>query len=1281
MLSNKHFKKSSIILFSIVIAVLLTAGFFASKIEFEEDISKIIPANEKLQKLNLVFSKSSFLERLVVNISLADTLAEANPDKLINYAEDFVQELKSDKVAPFINEITYQISNNVMDEVFVSFYNNLPLFLTKEDYNVIDTLISEASIKKTIQKDYKTLISPASVVLKKFLLQDPLSLTPIALKKLQNLQFTDAYFIYNGYILTQNKKNLLLFISPANASSKTAKNAQLLNYIDQSIDLLAKKHNGEIKTEYFGGLAVAVSNASRIKNDVMVTITLSIILLAAFISYFVKIRFGTLLTFLPALFGAIVSLALLYFIKGKISSIALGVGSILLGIGVDYALYILSQIKNKATTITVVRQLSFPIIICSVTTAAVFYCLIYVKTDALHDLGLFMAFSVLGAALFSIIVLPHLITFYNKGEETTQETSQRKFVEWFSTFRFDKNKIIVGSVIVATIIFLFTSRLVEFDSDMLKMSYTPDKLKVAERNLNRISSASLKNVYLISSGKNLNEALVNNEKAYRIINDLKRKNVIKGFSSISSLLISDSAQVERIKIWNNYWTKDKKEKLKKNLIEKSRDYHFNENAFDGFYSMLDRNFTTLIPAESQKLRRLFLDNWIIDSDSSTLIINILKVDDSAKKKVYSAFAGNRNLILGDKQYLTNQLINTLKIDFNLLVDLSSYLVLLLLILALGRIELGLITFIPIMISWIWTLGIMGIWGIKFTIFNIIISTLIFGTGVDYCILIMRGLQQEYSVGKKNLHMFKSGIFLSAATTIIGVGVLLFAQHPSLHSIALLPIIGFLSVVLITFTIEPLFIKWLMLDKKKKGTYPITILTLVYTIFAYTYFLSGCFALSVTGFLFFYTIPISRKAKEKLFHSALKMFCKSMIYVMVNVKKKVINEHSEDFNKPAVIICNHQSVLDILLMLMLSPKIILLTNDWVWNSPLFGKVVQFAQFYPVSSGIETSIPLLEAKVKEGFSIAVFPEGTRSVDARINRFHKGAFYIAEKLNLDILPIMFHGTKDTIKKGELSVRNGSLTVKIYERIHPTDVNYGSTYSDRTKSICKFYRNEFQKLRYELETPDYFKDKLIKNYIYKETILEWYLRIKLKIENNYKFFDELIPKDANVTDIGCGYGFLSYMLCFTSQYRNITGIDYDQHKIDTANNCFSKNQNINFICADVKNHNLPKSDVFIMFDVLHYLPYNHQEQLIERCIENLNENGTIIIRDANSSLANKHFYTKVTEFFSTRLGFNKTGQNKMYFIPRDFILNLAEKNNVDVQLLDNAKITSNEMFILKKN
>ncbi|MCK4639283.1 MAG: 1-acyl-sn-glycerol-3-phosphate acyltransferase, partial [Bacteroidales bacterium] len=464
--------------------------------------------------------------------------------------------------------------------------------------------------------------------------------------------------------------------------------------------------------------------------------------------------------------------------------------------------------------------------------------------------------------------------------------------------------------------------------------------------------------------------------------------------------------------------------------------------------------------------------------------------------------------------------------------------------------------------------------------------------------------------------------------------------------------------------------------------PVTFYNFFISIFTLIVFLLGCLIMMVLLPVFF-ILPLKKKNKKLMVNYLIMLFCRIIVYINITIRKTLINYNSSTLKEPAIIISNHQSHLDLVLLLMLHPKIIVLTNDWVWNNKFYGLIVRYVDYYPVIEGYEKSVELIRKKVKDGYSILVFPEGGRSETGKIKRFHKGAFYLADKLNLEILPVIIHGSGHCLTRGEVFLRSGRITVKIYDRINLNDGKYGNTYLLQAKSIAKFYRKEYDKLKLEDETPAYFRERLIKQYIYKGPILEWYLKIKLKLEKNYALFNELIPVKASIVDIGCGYGFMSYMLGFLSHERNIIGIDYDGYKIEIANNCISDNQilkdRIKFIYADVVDYPFKNSDVFILSDVLHYMPEEKQEILIKKCIENLNKDGLIIIRDADRNLRKRHRGTEYTEFFSTRFGFNKMKYKKLFFVSENKITDFISKYNMNVKIIDNTKFTSNLIYIVK--
>jgi 2-polyprenyl-3-methyl-5-hydroxy-6-metoxy-1,4-benzoquinol methylase len=290
------------------------------------------------------------------------------------------------------------------------------------------------------------------------------------------------------------------------------------------------------------------------------------------------------------------------------------------------------------------------------------------------------------------------------------------------------------------------------------------------------------------------------------------------------------------------------------------------------------------------------------------------------------------------------------------------------------------------------------------------------------------------------------------------------------------------------------------------------------------------------------------------------------------------------------------------------------------------------------------------------------------------------MAEQLGADIRPLLIHGSGNLIPKGELYVDKGIMTLKFLPRITTDNTKFGTTYSERTKQISKYFKQEYASLSAELETPAYFRRRLISNYLFKGPVLEWYMRVKVSLEKNYEPFEKLIPKQATVLDLGCGYGFLCYMLHFLSADREITGVDYDEEKIATANHCYSKNEKINFFHCDITLYEIDKKyDIIIIADVLHYLTAEQQILMLQKAFASIMPGGAVIVREGNKDMAERHKGTQLSEFFSVKLlGFNKS-QNDLNFMSGETIRHEADKFGLDVEIVDDTKFTSNVIFVIR--
>ena len=1115
-------------LLSIVLSLLFLfmCGFFASKIKFEEDITRIIPKNDKSDVTAKVLQQLKFSDKITVII---EKDKDGTIDDLSALATVFLDSIHS--CNQYINTIQGKVDEENIQETFDFVYNNLPLFLEDKDYVTLENKINKDSIKVQVQNNYRTLISPTGIIAKDFILNDPLGFSFIALKKLQQLSIGDDFKLHDGFVITKDESKILLFINPKLSGSETEKNTLFVDELNKIKETLNKEFKGKSTIDYFGSSLIAVANAKQIKNDIMTTIIISMTTLMLILILFYKRIVIPIIIFIPTIFGVLFALASLFFLKNTISAISLSVGAVLIGITIDYSLHILTHYKHNGDVAVLYKDITKPLIMSSSTTAIAFLCLLFVNSEALKDLGVFAAICVIISAFFSLLLIPHL---YKPNNST--KITKSNLLDKTAAFSFHHNKVLIVASLIIVIISFFTFSKVGFNNNLSDLNFIPKEIKAVEAKLEGATNLTSKSIYLASYGNSIEEVLKNNNTLFNDLNRYKSKEEILNFSSIGGIVLSKEAQLEKINKWNLFWSNSRKEEVKINLISSGSAIGFKPTSHENFYALLNKVFKPIGFQDYVKVKAFFLDEFISYKNNFYTVSSVVKVSNEQRDKFVSSISKEKNVIAIDRQHMNETFLGKLKDDFSSLVNYSIIAVVLILFLFFRKVELVAISVIPILITGIVTTGIMGVLGIQLNIFSTIVCTLIFGHGVDFSIFMTSALQKEYTYGKNELATYRTSILLAVITTILAIGALIFAEHPALKSISSVSLIGVFSALIITFIFYPILFKFCISNRAQKGKSPITLRLLIHSTISFVYYGLGGFLLSVVGQFVIAIFPIDRDKKMMWFRKAMSGFMKSVLYTNPFVKKKVINLNSETFDRPSIIISNHTSFLDTLAVGMLSPKIIFLVNDWVYNSPIFGRAVKLAGFYPVSQGLEGGIAHLQKKIDEGYSLMIFPEGSRSDSNAMNRFHKGTFYLAEQFKIDILPVYIHGNSETLPKGDHIIYDERITVKIGDRIVFDDEKFGTNYSERTKKISFHVKSEFGRLREQLEDENYFKNKLFLSFLYKEQDVVNAIKKDFQLNKSiYHKLNQHITNDASIIHLANDYGQLDILLTLQQPKRKI--------------------------------------------------------------------------------------------------------------------------------------------------
>lgn len=138
----------------------------------------------------------------------------------------------------------------------------------------------------------------------------------------------------------------------------------------------------------------------------------------------------------------------------------------------------------------------------------------------------------------------------------------------------------------------------------------------------------------------------------------------------------------------------------------------------------------------------------------------------------------------------------------------------------------------------------------------------------------------------------------------------------------------------------------------------------------------------------------------------------------------------DFGQPMVVVANHQSLFDVpVLMIAGSKPFSFVAKKELFEFPVFGRALPLVGCVPIDRTDRTnaakSLDSAARHVREGHPLVMFPEGTRSSDGRLLPFRKGAFFLAQKARVPVLPVGIVGTRQVLPRDKLLVSPGVVEV----------------------------------------------------------------------------------------------------------------------------------------------------------------------------------------------------------------------------------------------------------------
>lgn len=659
--------------FAVVFAALVA---LAATLRYNEDIMDFLPITEEERAALDAYQSQDAAAQLVL---------------IIDGGEEDRRYDALDEIEVLLSAQGYQLSLE-MDptEQIAELYAQLPCLIADSVYDRFDSLFTPEAVRAALLRDRTILNTPGSSFLAPAIQNDPLGLV-----QLPSFQTSLA-----------SSKNYAFLESPY-GGTETQKNAALVDSLQAATEAIAASFP-ELNIRWTGAPVIAVGNARRIKTDTLLCISLSAVLIILLLAYAFPRRRDICLILLSVSVGWVTGMAVLHMITPAVSAVVLGIGSVLIGIAVNYPLHLLVHQRYTSSVRQTLDEVLSPLIVGNITTVGAFLTLVPMQATALRHLGIFASAMLVGTILFCLFVLPHLMS----ADPTRIREIKFPFVHRTSSSAHCPLYIVHFTLFLCTILaglYLWLCPYDRFDS-----------------NLNHIN-------YMTAQQREDMSAF-----------DVKT---------------DDAAR------WADYWSSHDPQALIATIRNEAAAAGFRPEAFQPFYDHLTS----------------------VGKDATTISVGGLMAKISER--------------LSD--------------NFDYIGACCSLIVFIFLWISFKRFSLALIAFVPMALSWIWILAIMQLCSLQFNIVNIILATFIFGQGDDYTIFIVEGILYERRTGKAILPQYRQSIILSALIMLIGIGILVFAVHPAMHSLGVVTLIGMAVVLLMAFTVPPfLYSKWQKISNNK-----------------------------------------------------------------------------------------------------------------------------------------------------------------------------------------------------------------------------------------------------------------------------------------------------------------------------------------------------------------------------------------------------------------------------------------------------------------------------------
>ena len=794
-------RQSVLVRWAFVLAVFILGLLSCLQLTINDNALDLLPGKAVRGDIMLL-QKMGLVDRLFITLSVSDELWQdpvTGTRILHQSAEKLGQYLVDSQQFSFV---LARLPKGYEFKLFESLWPSLPLLFDASDMQTLEQSTSALGMEKRLQKSFNLLNSPAGIALKKQVQRDPLGLVSQILQKLNYLRSEFSMGIDDGFFMSRDGRHCMIVAESLQSLTDSAGALAIQEILDTGYGLSL---GDGVEASVIGSLPHTLANNRIIRHDLRLLLPVATILLALLLGCTLKNIRALVVLGVPFL-AAPAAIGITAFVYGNLSGLALGFGIVLLGIAVDFSIHLyLALTKESGDAQEILQRLRKPVLSATLTTSAVFIVLLFSEVNSHRQMATLALCGVLLAVLFAWLVIPTITGTGKKGINTSIPTNKAAA------------SIKYPGILLGLWLFLLAAGLLSwprlhYNGDLRVLDVPDDQVVADAEHFSAIWGQSGEQAFIVAKGNTLSQVLDTNSQVYHFL----QQHNVKKFQSFASILPGPAAQKENLGVWENFW-RGKRPEFDRQFTTKAMEVGFTEKAFEPFFSWLDNRPAELFPEKflGGPLQPLFSsmlkspgqrrgESQPAGLESFLTLTTVSLGDESLPLLLQLANEIKGATVLANskwrsevEQLLRHDIVN---------LSLSAGVAIVLLVTLQFRMLRAVLAVLAPVIS---ALSAMSVFCYlssgELNMMHLIMGIMVIGLSVDY------GIFTVCSKLSGQLAASASAVSICAASSLIGFGVLAFADHPALHALGVTVLIGIGVAWPTALTISPI-----LLGRDRKG---------------------------------------------------------------------------------------------------------------------------------------------------------------------------------------------------------------------------------------------------------------------------------------------------------------------------------------------------------------------------------------------------------------------------------------------------------------------------------